>query len=405
MSLYALCKKGLSLLLACSVGLLSSTTGSVGASDGALLRTSLPIQQPELAQSQYEVILLLPAPSAQLTDTVGRGVGVGQAVGTGRIAGAPYPEDTHAVLWPQGGGAAVDLHPSNFRFSAALDTNGQRQVGSGNGPPTGFNRHALLWKGSAASYVDLHPRNGNWTDSIARAIAGNQQVGNINYYFQTSYEQIIIEHAALWRGTPASVVDLHPSINGLKRSYANDTDGSRQVGYGYFSIPNNTSPYRALLWSGTAASAVVLHPAGYTHSFAEGVKGNQQVGYAFNTLRGNGYSRALLWRGTAASVVSLHPAGYSATTALATNGSMQVGSGGPPSSPYQSHALRWSGTAKSVLDLHLLLPAEFRDGNSIAYDIDAAGNITGLAQRPDGSTVGVLWRKISGTAATSAPNQ
>jgi Bacterial Ig domain len=402
-SQYTLRHKGLSFLLICSVSLLFNASGSMRSSDGATLQQLAQIQtgSDALQQAEYEVIILT-AP-AGLTDTVGLGVGAGQAVGTGRIAGAADPDDTHALLWLKGSRVGVDLHPSNFRFSQAFDTDGQRQVGWGNGPPTGFYQHALLWQGSANGYVDLHPTSGNWTDSIARAIAGGQQVGNINYYFQTTYERIIIEHAALWRGTAQSAVDLHPSIRGIDRSYANDTDGSRQVGYGYFDIPNDPAPYRALLWSGTAASAVVLHPHGFTHSFAEGVSGNEQVGYAFNDLQSNDYSRALLWHGTAASVVSLNPTGYSGTVAWATNGTNQVGAGGTPSSPYQSHALRWTGTAQSVLDLHQLLPAEFSQGNSIAYDIDAAGNIVGLAQRPDGSTVGVLWRKVSATPTNVAP--
>jgi hypothetical protein len=145
----------------------------------------------------------------------------------------------------------------------------------------------------------------------------------------------------------------------------------------------------------------VLHPPGYTHSFAEGVGGDEQVGHAFNALSGV-YSRALLWRGTAASAVSLHPSGYLTTAAHATNGILQVGSGTTPATSPQSHALLWSGTAESVLDLHSLLPAEFAGGGSIAYDIDAEGNIVGLAQRPDGSTVAVLWRRTPG-APTPTP--
>jgi hypothetical protein len=378
-------------LVTCAALLLFGVTGFTGTSGGASSLRSLPAR-PQTAE--YEVILLLPP--AQLSDTNAQGVRAGQAVGTGRIAGSPDPEHTHAVLWSQNGVVAVDLQPADFRFTTALETDGQRQAGYGNGLPTGFQRHALLWSGSAASYVDLHP-SGIWTDSLARAVAGGQQVGNINYYFQGNESSPqSAEHAALWRGSSAGVVDLHPNGIGCQRSYANDTDGSQQVGYGYFPTSANTTPYRALLWSGTAASAVVLHPPGFTHSFAEGVGGGQQVGYAFNT-QGDGYGRALLWRGTAASVVSLHSANYLSTSALATNGTTQVGSGGGPNTLYQSHALRWSGTANSVFDLHALLPQEFSAGGSIAYDIDAAGNIVGLAQRPDGSTVGVLWRRTSVT--------
>jgi hypothetical protein len=395
-------KKGLLLSLICSIFIAPSSFASTSILFG------IP-HQAGLQATEYEVVLLTaPAP---LTDSEGRGIGAGQSAGTGRIPGSTYPTDTHAVVWNPCTTVGVDLHPTDFRFSAAYDTNGTQQVGSGNGPPTNFLRHALLWNGSASSYIDLHPTTGNWTDSVAQAIAGNQQVGNINFYDQgnESSPQSIV-HAALWRGTAASVVDLHPTaLSGCTRSYGMDTDGSRQVGHCFYSSVSTTSPYRALLWAGTAASAVVLHPSGFTHSFAEGVSGSEQVGYAFNTLQGDGYSRALLWRGTAASVVSLHPAGYLATTAYATNGTNQIGSGGPPDYPYANHALRWSGTANSVVDLHVLLPVEFRDGNSIAYDIDAGGNIVGLAQRPDGSTVGILWRKTSSTplptaTRTSAPS-
>ncbi|MFL6333111.1 MAG: hypothetical protein ACJ754_07180 [Pyrinomonadaceae bacterium] len=332
---------------------------------------------------------MLNAP-APLADAEGRGAGAGQAAGTGRIPGSAYPTDTHAIFWPKLGGG-VDLHPPDFRHSAALGTDGLRQVGYGNGPPTQFARHALLWRGSANVYVDLHPA-GVWNDSVARAVAGGQQVGNINNYFYTTYERSITEHAALWRGTAASVVDLHPRGVGCERSYANDTDGRQQVGYGYFPSNANDAPYRALLWSGMAESAVVLHPPGYTHSFAQGVGGDVQVGYAFDA-RSGGHARALLWRGTASSVVSLHPVGYVETSALATNGKLQVGFGGSPATGSRSHALLWSGTAESVADLHSLLPAEFAEGSSVARDIDAEGNVVGLAQRPDGTTVAVLWRR------------
>src|SRR5688572_21704596 len=190
--------KGISLLLICTIFLTLSSFDRMKISATAL-------QGYALQAAEYQVVLLTaPAP---LTDSEGRGIGAGQAAGTGRISGSTYPTDTHAVVWNPGSSVGVDLHPTDFRFSAAYDTNGQNQVGSGNGPPTNFLRHALLWSGSAASYIDLHPTTGTWTDSVAVAIAGNQQVGNINYYFQTSYERIIIEHAALWRGSAVSVVD------------------------------------------------------------------------------------------------------------------------------------------------------------------------------------------------------
>src|ERR1044072_1727763 len=119
----SLCRKGFSFLLTCSLLLLFSTSSHLRSSDGATLQ-----QQPRLLasaalQAEYQVVVLT-AP-AGLTDTVGLGVGAGQAVGTGRIAGSAYPEDTHALLWKAGSTVGLDLHPANFRFSAALDTDGQ----------------------------------------------------------------------------------------------------------------------------------------------------------------------------------------------------------------------------------------------------------------------------------------
>jgi hypothetical protein len=346
----------------------------------------------------YEVVLLaVPEP---LTDSAGYGVGAGQVAGAGRIAGPESPDETHAVYWPEGSITGIDLHPTNFLSSEALGTNGQQQVGSASGPRTGFARHAWVWNGDAIGSDDLHPA-GMWNDSIARAIAGNQQVGNVNYFDQ----ETTIIHAALWYGSAASAVDLHPPIADCDRSYAEDTDGVRQVGYGYFVTPDNLAPYRALLWEGSAASAVILHPPDFTHSFAEGVSGDEQVGFAFDTLEGDGYTRALLWHGSAESVISLHSDGYLATTAYATNGIQQVGYGETAAFPSAAHALRWSGTAGSVFDLHSLLPEEFSEGSSIAYDIDTEGNVAGVARRPDGSSVAVLWRALVTPTPTPTPTR
>src|SRR5215208_3755840 len=200
---FALCGKAIIYSFVCASCLLAGAFSGVRSSDRPAVRRQPQMQSRAVARrvSNYEAVLLTaPAP---LADAEGRGAGAGQAAGTGRIPGSAYPTDTHAVFWPKPGGAGVDLHPPDFRHSAALGTDGLRQIGHGNGPPTRFARHALLWRGSANVYVDLHPA-GAWNDSVARAVAGVQQVGNINNYFYTTYERDIIEHAALWRGTAAS---------------------------------------------------------------------------------------------------------------------------------------------------------------------------------------------------------
>ena len=349
----------------------------------------------------YEVII--ETADWPLGDTAAYGACAGQVAGSGRTFGWPLPDETHALYWPQGSSTGIDLHPFEFGESAAMDTSGHQQVGVAYGPPTGYAHHAWLWNGAAEGSVDLHPA-GIWNDSIARATAGSQQVGNINYIGQgEDPSTTLIIHAALWNGSPESVLDLHPPLTDCDRSYGEDTDGVHQVGYGYFGTPDSLSPYRALLWEGSAASAVDLHPPAFTHSFAEGVWGDEQVGYAFNTVEGDGYTRALLWQGSAESVTSLHPDGLLASTAYATNGTQQVGFGETAGLPSTAHALRWSGTKDSAFDLHSLLPEEFSEGNSIAYDIDAEGNIAGAAQRADGSTVAILWRALVPPTPTPTP--
>ena len=383
------------LALICAVAPGSVVPSAAGAGSKSAIHAASPLHAPLV--DDYEVVLLT-APEP-LSDSAGFGACEGQVAGTGRIAGPVFTDETHAVYWPEGSISGIDIHPPGTDSSAALDTNGQQQVGHARGLRTGFARHAWLWNGEANGSDDLHPA-GIWNDSIARAVAGSQQVGNVNYTDAGDPPTIIV-HAALWNGSAASAVDLHPPLADCDRSYGENTDGVHQVGYCYSATSDN--PYRALLWEGSAESAVVLHPPDFTHSFAEGVAGDEQVGHAFNTLEGDGFPRALLWHGSAESVISLHPDGFLTSSAYATNGTQQVGFGETSGFPSAAHALRWSGTAGSAFDLHSLLPEDFSEGNSFAYDIDAQGNITGVAQRPDGTTVGILWRALEPPPPTPTP--
>src|SRR5205814_2014013 len=89
--------------------------------------------------------------------------------------------------------------------------------------------------------------------------------------------------------------------------------GGQQVGYIYDSASSN---YHAALWRGSAGSLVDLNPTGATVSYAFGVHNNQQVGYA----RVAGFTRASLWNGTAASWVDLNaflPTNFSGSSARA----------------------------------------------------------------------------------------
>jgi hypothetical protein len=96
---------------------------------------------------------------------------------------------------------------------------------------------------------------------------------------------VLGEHALLWSGTAASVVDLHPV--GFAASRAGGVWGNRQVGYGVPQTDSNDISWRALLWSGTAESVVNLHPAGFRWSCASDTWGVWQVGRACRTMATN----------------------------------------------------------------------------------------------------------------------
>jgi len=349
-----------------------------------LLFASLPAALP--AQT-YEVVI--DQPPSGFVETQGHGVSGQQRVGTGRMTGGTNPDYTHALLWMGVPATVIDLHPPGWTYSKASATDGTRQVGyvEQNNFPYVY-RRAALWSGTPGSLVLLTPAN-SYSYSEAFSLAGDQQVGYVDYSFEYTY----IIHATLWRGTPASRVDLHPTLLGAnspgdQRSKAFDTDGTSQVGYTDFIIPAPGGGYtretRAMLWHNTAESAVILHPTGWDTSYAYGVKNDTQVGYGFQSP-GTSPAQALVWHGTAESVQILGQG-----TARDTNGSTHVGT---LSVGYNSHAFRWDGDSGSGVDLHNLLPPGY--SNSGANDIDEAGNIIGWAQTPSGYMVSVWWRVVT----------
>jgi len=279
-------------------------------------------------------------------------------------------------LWLPPSGDVVELNPAFFSSSAAVSTDGHQQVGYGY---TGTNaQHASLWSGSADSAVDVHPSFAGFDQSNASGAGGGRQVGRMFMGQGVSY----VEHAVLWSGSAEAAIDLHPA--GFKTSVATATNGEQQVGSG---LPTG-HPSHALLWEGRAASAVDLGP---DYSYALGVGGGQQVGYL--TLGALGESHAVLWNGTAESMVDLHPDWAKTSTAYATNGESQVGfttvivSENPP--VLATVATVWSDTTVSPQDLDAYLPDYLH--SSIAYTVDAAGNIYGLAYEEDGTAHAIEW--------------
>ena len=284
--------------------------------------------------------------------------------------------DGHAYLLNGSALTATDLHPSGWFNSMAMSTDDTQQCGYGYSALTGGN-HALLWWGSAATVVDLHNL---FTFSYCTGNHNGQQVGfgERPVYFMTT------QHALLWTGSAASVVDLHPAA--YSYSKAMGVHDGQQVGYGsglpYPALTTDSLGYHttshALLWTGSAASAVDLNPVFFDASEALATNGVQQGGWAYSAIVGT--ERAMMWSGTAASAVDLAPAGYTDSKVTAMTATQQVGEGWTGTAGLVGsvrHALVWQGTAASVVDLNQYLPAGYING--VATGVDINGNVVGYA--------------------------
>lgn len=239
-------------------------------------------------------------------DSVGIGAVSGsQMLGVG--AGTATGGDSHAIIWSGSSGAYVDLNPAGCTSSGVGDTNGVQQVGQAKGTATGSEMHAFLWSGSAGSAVDLHPDG--FEESKAVAIGDTQQAGWASRVGEP-------RHAMVWSGTAESAVDLHPTSGLFFRSEVCGAGGDQQVGGGQ---ETGGSDGHAFLWTGTAESMVDLTPAGFDTCWANDTNGSQQVGFGRGDATG-GENHALVWYGSSESYIDLHqflPSEYIRSEAVA----------------------------------------------------------------------------------------
>jgi hypothetical protein len=373
---------------------------------GAMLAIGVFTVAPVNAQVNYAgkvLFPLLPANTAGFgnLDMANFSVNAGQAVGSTISSG----ETTQPFIWNSPNGTATNLSPTNlsgYTTSAANDTNGVEQVGYDAIIPFHNFQHALLWHGTAGSAVDLNPTNINDdNESVAEAISANgkYQVGYAYASIGAYYQPV------LWSGTAASAVDLSPNPGFQALALGVNSDGSQQVGFGYFvNVPSVTE--HALLWSGTAASMVDLNPAQVPglNTEALGVGGGQQVGFGQGSANGAA-QHAYVWSGTAASAVDLNPTGFTYSQANSTNGSIQVGWAGAELNISYQQAFLWQGTPGTAVNLQSLLPGgpgQWLDSDS--YHIDASGNVYGEAEGTfDGQTnvYAVEWSPVPEPTAIS----
>ncbi len=326
------------------------------------------------AHAQWTAINLEPTLPGLATSQA-YGVHAGQQVGIVVLNG-----ETRAALWSGTPGSFVDLAPMNVPdlfASAALGVNNGTQVGyiavvDKKGDDFSY---AAMWSGSAASYVNLHPDG--FEQSRALCAQGNLQGGWVTVNG--------VGNAALWTGTAASYVSLHPA--GTSQSFIQAIDGETQAGYASVGFS------RASLWRGTPESWVNMHPVQVPEisvSAALSAHGGQQAGWAIYGPASGGISHPALWTGTAESYVDLLPAGWQSGQAIGCFDGRQVGNARMAGSDIR--AMVWSGTAESFVNLHDFLPPGYLRSNAQGIWNDGVNwYVAGIAVTPSFTSDAFLW--------------
>ncbi|HEY1684008.1 MAG TPA: hypothetical protein VGG19_04545 [Tepidisphaeraceae bacterium] len=303
-----------------------------------------------LATPSYTAVFL---PTSGYTSTYAVGIANGQIVGYS----TEYPGA--GLLWNSPTAAPIVMTPVGYDGSGLGSTNGTIQGGDSGIAGEG---HAMIWSGQSNDYIDLNPPG--FIYSGISGIGGDQEVGN-----GASPTTSTLGDALLWIGTSNNAIDLNPS--GFNYSTARATNGTYQVGSGNFTSQGPSGPVsntHALLWSGSASSVVDLNPPGYSYSEAWGISGDVVAGWGIS-----GHSQdALLWNISDGTYTDLGPG-----EAYAIAGNYEVGyrTVGP------NHAMLWAGSAASAVDLNNFLPEGYA---SIAYGVDANGDVVGVASNSSG---------------------
>lgn len=346
------------------------------------------VASPLLAQTTYTAVDLTPA-----------GSGVASATSAGQAAGltgaTPNAFTGRATLWT--GNGAVDLHPDfltgpTASSSAVNGFSGNLQVGYGSGATTS-NRYApIAWRDTAASArlltIPFTNAGGQATATDGKQIVGYALGLNRDGTTLGAY------HGLIWDATTGFPTDIGTDIN------LRGVGGGIQVG----TDKNGT----ASLWRGTK-TGTSLHPKNAVVSIASATDGVRQVGYAGFDIRvrveavggkkDKRYNYAHVWTGTAASAVNIHPYASSfdgsaldSSYATSVSGPWIAGyatlSTGLTNSIGLARAIVWDGSFQAT-DLHAFVPADFTA--SVAYGVDAEGNVVGTMTKADGTRHAVMW--------------
>lgn len=270
----------------------------------------------------------------------------------------------HPVLWNDATSPGLDITPAGSVGGGIRDAAGDYFVGwfwhtyscpSGGQTWTCAWQSAAYWTGPSMTFTEAPHGSGPEYD-IATGTDGQQIVGTLTYeYTEGNYSS----YATLWN-PPNYSTSLQPSSDIASNSGANAVDDGHQ--YGSITTPYPGPSVRAAMWTGSAASYVDLHPAGFARSWVSGAADGQAVGTA---VLGS-TNHAMLWAGGPATI-DLNPDG-AGSNAVDADGGLQIGDVG-------GRAAIWAGTADSYFDLTSVLPPDFTTAAADAIEVAADGTI------------------------------
>jgi hypothetical protein len=306
--------------------------------------------------TQYDVVVL------------DQQAGIAHAVAQGNVAGGDHTG--LPTVWSNNGATVTHLPLPPGSSGATLLAISGNQIGGYGGTGTDTHLHALLWNGTNSQPVDFGAFSGIY------GIYNGIQVGDYSP-----------DHAALWRGTAASLVDLSPPgatfFTEASSIWGNEVSGT------WHRDPTGSDPHAAVWTSLSPSGFVDLSLPSFLKSDAPGISRGQVAGWAIIVNAGK---HAGIWTNNAASFQDLAPAGTTASELFGTNGVQQVGDVALlPGGSTDAHAAVWTGTAASY---QMLPPAPGRNF-SRAFGIDGNGDIVGEAGQQVAGSIGnfepVMW--------------
>ncbi|MBI5864837.1 MAG: immunoglobulin domain-containing protein [Planctomycetes bacterium] len=347
---------------------------------------TMTIRQPPTSETQWQAANLHPAwvDGSTYANAISNGRVGGSGVMTTTLPDGRVYNLHHPILWD------INLEPSDITppgsvGGAIYDIGGDFLVGwfwhtwqcwSGGQYWTCAWQSAGFWIGDPPVFQERHASGSEYdaiyqTDGVAMAGSATYDDASGNYWSHALYHP-----APNYWG-----IVMNPG--GASSAWLAAVDGPNQ--YGYINTPYPSPVAHAAMWSGSAASFVDLHPAGYSRSFISDAADGQAVGsvYLGDT------PHAGLWVG--GQFTDLNPPGAGGSSLSLVKGGLQAGTA-------NNIPGLWLGTADSFIPLPNLAPPGYTGAYISDLEIEANGAVTlvgGAYNTGTARSEAFLWRPIA----------